>query len=264
MFTSYDKMSAFILFLIGINYSIKKELITTVPKEIYNEFVIVFFFTSMCYFILENKLNNCSRTFRNINPEHKKMYVVKNFIKSLFLAGLCTQLGNFSNLMNGTINLLFVKRCAIYYIMNDVIGLILVKKLPLTTKMHHITTTLCGFAIMAKETNCLDILTLIVVYAVFSSIAFCVNFYLGLRIYSTNIALKRYLSNISFWTYLLSCIVNWILQTYLANEVIKKVPYHYTLFYFIFLYFVGKDDIILMKWLYDDHNKFKEIMTTKQ
>ena len=255
-----SKLSIFILFLLGIGQLIKNNIITTIPFEIYNEFSVIFYITSFSYFLLEKLLNKFVKSFREINPEHKKMYVVKNFIKSFFLACLCTQLGNFFELMNGALDLMFVKRCAVYYIMNDVIGLLLVKKLPTTTKIHHMTTSICGFAVIMKEANNLDVLTLIVLYAVFSSIAFCVNFYLGLRIYSTDIRFKRYMSNISFWTYLLSCIVNWILQGYLAIQVSQIVPIYHTLFYLGFLYSVGKDDIILMKWLYDDHNKFKEIM----
>lgn len=254
------KLSIFIIFLLGIGQLIKNGVITVVPVEIYNEFSVVFYITSFSYFLLENLLNKFVKSFREISPEHKKMYVVKNFIKSFFLACLCTHLGKFFELLDGALDLMFIKRCAVYYIMNDIIGLLLVKKLPTTTKIHHITTSLCGFAVIMKESNNLDVLTLIVLYAVFSSIAFCVNFYLGLRIYSTDIKLKRYMSNISFWTYLLSCIVNWILQCYLAVQVIQTVPFYHTLFYLGFLYSVGKDDIILMKWLYDDHNKFKEIM----
>jgi hypothetical protein len=255
------KLLIFILFLSGIGQLISNNVITAIPDEIYNEFTIVFYITSLSYFLTEALLNKFVKSFREINPEHKKMYVVKNFIKSLFLAGLCTNLGKFYDLFNGTLDLMFVKRCGVFYIMNDVIGLLLVKKLPTTTKIHHMTTSLCGFAVIMKESNNLDVLTLIVLYAVFSSIAFCVNFYLGLRIYSTDTGLKRYMSNISFWTYLLSCIVNWLLQCYLAVQVVQVVPIYHTLFYLGFLYSVGKDDIILMKWLYDDHNKFKKIMT---
>jgi len=256
----FTKLSIFIGLLLGVRQLIKEGVITAIPQEIYYEFSVVFYITVFAYFVLENKLNKYIKTFREINPEHKKMYVVKNFIKSFFLAGLCTQLGKFFVLLDGTLDLMFIKRCGIYYIMNDVIGLLLVKKLPTTTKIHHMTTSLCGFAVIMKESNNLDVLTLIVLYAVFSSIAFCVNFYLGLRIYSTDIRLKRYMSNTSFWTYLLSCIINWILQCYLAIQVVQVVPFYHTLFYLGFLYSVGKDDIILMKWLYDDHNKFKEIM----
>ena len=255
------KIAIFSLFLFSIGQLIKYNIITVVPLEIYNEFLIVFYVTIFSYFILEKILNKFVKSFREINPEHKKMYVVKNFIKSFFLACLCTQLGHFFELINSVLDLMFVKRCGIYYIMNDIIGLLLVKKLPPTTKIHHITTSLCGFAVIIKKANNLDVLTLIVLYAVFSSIAFCVNFYLGLRIYSIDVNFKRYMSNISFWTYLLSCIVNWILQCFFALQVIKVVPFYHTLFYFGFLYSVGKDDIILMKWLYDDHNKFKKIMT---
>jgi len=255
-----EKLFTFILFLFGIGQLIQNNYISTLPIEIYNEFTNVFYITSILYYVFEKILNITSSTFRTIEPKHKKMYVVKNYIKSFFLLGLCSQLGNFFNLMNGTLDLMFIKRCAVYYIMNDIIGLLLVKKLPLTTKIHHITTTLCGFAVMMKKENNIDVLTLIVLYAVFSSIAFCVNFYLGFRIYSNNTFIKRYLSNISFWTYLLSCIVNWILQVNLAYKVMFCVPIYHFVFYLMFLYSVGKDDIILMKWLYDDHNKFKNIM----
>jgi hypothetical protein len=214
----------------------------------------------MSYFGLEMFLNVFVKSFREITPVHKKMYVVKNFIKSFFLAGLCCHLSKFFDLLEGTLDLMFIKRCTVYYIMNDVIGLLLVEKLPTTTIIHHLTTTTCGIAVMMKEFNNIDVLTLIVLYAVFSSIAFCVNFYLGLRIYSKNILIKRYLSNISFWVYLLSCIVNWILQSLLISNVIYNVPFFHVLFYVLFLYSVGKDDIILMKWLYNDHIEFKKIM----
>jgi hypothetical protein len=57
-----------------------------------------------------------------------------------------------------------------------------------------------------------------------------------------------------------SCLVNWVLQAFLAVSVIPTVSITHTVIYLAFLYSVGKDDIILMKWLYDDHKKFKEIM----
>ena len=207
-----QKLSIFIIFLLGIEQLINNNIIKIIPNILFNDFTTVFCITTVGYFVLEQILNNYVKSFREIIPTHKKMYVIKNFIKSFFLAGLCTHFGKFFDLINGNLNLMFIKQCAIYYIMNDVIGLLLVQKLPTTTKIHHITTSLCGLAIIMKESNKLDILTLIVLYAVFSSMSFCVNFYLGFRVYSTNIQVKRYLSNISFWVYLLSCIINWILN----------------------------------------------------
>lgn len=252
------KIFIFELFLLGIGQFIKNNIITYVPFEIYKEFSIIFYITSFMYYVLKKILDKFSLSFKNINPEHKKMYVVKNYIKSLFLAGLCFNLHNFFNLLNGTLDLMFIKRCGVYYIMNDIIGLLLVKKLPTTTKIHHITTSLCGLAIIMKETNKLDILTLIVLYAVFSSMAFCVNFYLGLRIYSNDIKLKQFLSISSFWIYLISCIISWIFQGCMAFIVLPTVPLWNVLIYFAFLFSVGRDDIILMKWLYHDNITFKQ------
>jgi len=257
------KLTMFTLYLFSLGMFIDTNYITQIPKEIFNEFIICFGITTLSYFFSEELLNKYIKSFNEIKPTHKKMYVIKNFIKSLFLAILCTQLYKFVDLLDGKLDLFFIKRCCIYYIMNDVVGLLLVDKLPTTTKIHHMTTSLCGFAIIMKENNNLDVLTLIVLYAVFSSMAFCVNFYLGLRIFSSNIKFKRYLSNISFWTYLLSCIINWILQLFLAFKLINLVPFYHIIFYICFLYFVGKDDIILMKWLYDDHLTFKKIMLEK-
>lgn len=245
----------FLLFI--TNKLMEMNIITQIPNYIFKEFTIIFFITSGLYYVVKYLMNKFSHSFNSIEPEHKKMYVIKNFIKSFFLAGLCTQLFNFTDLIIGSVDVILIKRCAVYYIMNDIIGLLLVKKLPTTTKIHHLTTTVCGILIIMMQTEKLNILTLIVLYAMFSSLAFCVNFYLGLRIYCTSTKVKRYLSNISFWVYLLSCLVNWTLQGFLALSVIPTVTIVHTLIYFAFLYSVGRDDIILMKWLYDDHKKFK-------
>lgn len=251
-----SKIQIFILCLLGIGQVIKNKVITYISYDIYKEFSIVFFITLFMYFIVEKLLNRFDISFNNIEPVHKKMYVIKNYIKSFFLAGLCTQLVYFLDLLNGTLDLIFIKRCTIYYIMNDIIGLLLVKKLPTTTKIHHITTSLCGLATIAKQSTNMDILTLIVLYAVFSSMSFCVNFYLGFRVYSINDKLKKLLSIISFWVYITSCIICWIFQANLAYIVIPTIPIWQSLIYFAFLYSVGRDDIILMKWLKDDwYNK---------
>jgi len=254
------KYITFIFFMFFVKTLIEQNIITRIPMNVFNEFSVIFYITSGLYYVVRYLMSKYSVQFNKIQPSHKKMYVVKNYIKSFFLAGLCTQLFKFSGLLTGTLDVMLIKKCAIYYVMNDIIGLLLVKKLPSTTKIHHLTTTICGILIVMYQTNKLNVLTLIVLYAMFSSLAFCVNFYLGLRIYSSSVQLKRYLSNISFWVYLVSCLVNWVLQAFLAVSVIPTVSITHTVIYLAFLYSVGKDDIILMKWLYDDHKKFKEIM----
>lgn len=258
----FNKIIIFTLLMIGFEGFVENKIVS-IPIEIFKEFKCVFYLTIGLYYCMNYLLNKFKTTFKNINPEHKKMYVIKNYIKSFFLAGLCLNLNKFNTILNGNLDLIFIKRCAIYYVMNDIIGLLIVKKLPLTTKLHHITTSLCGLAIVMKEKNNIDIITLIVLYAVFSSMAFCVNFYLGHRVYSTNTTFKYILSFSSFWIYLLSCFVCWIFQLYIAYFVIPSVPYWHTILYLTFLFFVVRDDIILMKWLYNDNMNYKNSLNNK-
>jgi len=225
--------------------------------DVYYEFISVFFFTFNLYNVVFYILNIYCKSFNNINPEHKKMYVVKNYIKSFYLACLCFTLPYY---INGQYDILFIKRCAIFYFMNDLIGLLLVHKLPITTIIHHSTTTLCGLFIFLKDDNHLDIITLIVLYAIFSSLTFMVNFYLGNRVHCYNIVFKYYISLIANFIYILSCIINWLLQLYLFFGIIWTIPLYQTILYICFLYSVVKDDLILMRWLYDDQLHYKPLM----
>lgn len=225
--------------------------------DVYYEFISVFFLTFNLYNVVFYVLNKYSKSFNKINPEHKKMYVVKNYIKSFYLACLCFTLPYY---ISGNYDLLFIKRCAIYYFMNDIIGLLLVDKLPPTTIVHHCTTSLCGLFILMKEDNKVDIITLIVLYAIFSSLTFLVNFYLGYRVQSVNIMIKYYLSQSANAIYMISCIINWSSQLYLFYGIIWNVPLHHTILYVFFLYSVVKDDLILMHWLYNDQIQYKKMI----
>lgn len=228
-------------------------------KSIIKEFTILFILTRIAYPITNNLLNKYVPEYRSITPDHKKMYVVKNFIKSFFLAGLCCIVPfKIISVISGNYDVYFIKQCSICYIINDIMGLILVRKMPITTVIHHsITSTLGAFTLLktSSETNIVD---LAVMYAIFSSMAFSVNFYLGYRVFSNNIWRKKILSITSFWVYLLTCIINWGIQSILITRLYKISPVQFGL-YMIFLYSIIKDDIILMKWLYDDSRKLKII-----
>ena len=224
--------------------------------DIYYEFISIFFITFNLYNVVYYLLNKYICSFNNIIPQHKKMYVVKNYIKSFYLAALCFTLPYF---INGQYDIYFIKRCCIYYIINDMIGLLLVDKLPTTTIIHHTTTSLCGLMILTKKNETLDILTLIVLYAIFSSITFLVNFYLAYRVHSTNNLHKYYLSVIANNIYILSCLINWLIQLYLFYGIFLLIPIYHTIIYLAFLYSVVSDDIILIKWLYNDMYHYKKI-----
>jgi hypothetical protein len=223
-------------------------------------------------------MNQYIEPFKKIYPEHKKMYVIKNFVKATVLAGLCVViLLNVSDLLNGKMDIKLIKRCAIYYVINDGIGLLIVEKLPTTTIIHHSVTSICGLLMQFKTSNEIDTLFLIVIYAIFSSFSYCVNYYLGFRIFTGYENIKRVMSITSFWVYLLSCLINWAIQMYLAIQLYRtclyglwekiinigvheseplQVNYLMLLQFFLYVVFftaVAKDDIVLMKWLFNDH-----------
>jgi len=181
----------------------------------------------------------------------RQMYFVKNIIKSIYLGLLMIFIEKIlTDTIHNTIDLQYIKRCAIIYTINDMIGLIL-SDLPLTTIMHHSMTSLMCHVVLLKSDSNTDYKVLIILYATFSSLAFIVNFYLGLR----NIPPiktwkhKSKLSYVSFLVYVIVVFINWSVQVYMLTQF--DIPY----FYYIFLFVVIRDDIILMKWLYYDSKK---------
>jgi hypothetical protein len=246
--------------------------------NIATEFIILFMCTYHIYGGLFAIMNKYIEPFKNIHPEHKKMYVIKNFVKATVLAGLCVVIVlNVSDLLNDKMDINLIKRCAIYYVINDGIGLLIVKKLPTTTVVHHSVTSICGLLTQFKTSNEVDTLFLIIIYAIFSSFSYCVNYYLGFRIFAGYENIKRVMSIASFWVYLMSCLINWTIQLYLAIQLYRgclyglwekiisvgvhesepiQVNYLMLLQFFLYVVFftaVAKDDIVLMKWLFNDH-----------
>ncbi|AYV80130.1 MAG: hypothetical protein Gaeavirus11_10 [Gaeavirus sp.] len=271
-----------------ISFAICNLLVMELDTFIVAEFLVLVTCNYHLYKFLYVFMNKYFKSFRDISPEHKKYYVIKNFVKSLTLAWLfVVTLMNYEDIIYGTYELTFIKRCAVYYSLNDVIGLFVVDKLPATTVVHHTMTSLCTLCVQFKKSSKLDVISLVIIYAIFSSAAFCVNFYLGLRIYAGCEYVKKVLSITSFWIYVLNCVVNWGVQLYLsfilfhdclvrtydllANYVMclycseypsyENVDYvllAQLLMYIAFFVAVAKDDVILMKWLFNDFQSFSK------
>jgi hypothetical protein len=284
MITPINVIISFMLLCIATTLSLLISNYT--DSNIATEFIIIFICTYHLYGVLFTIMNKYVEPFKNINPEHKKMYVIKNFVKATVLAGLCVViLLNVSDLLTGKMDVKLIKRCSIYYVINDGIGLLIVEKLPTTTIIHHSVTSICGLLMQFKTSNEIDTLFLIAIYAIFSSFSYCVNYYLGFRIFAGYENIKRFMSIASFWIYLMSCLINWTIQLCLAIELYRdclyglwekiirlgvhenesrQVNYLMLLQFFLYVVFftaVAKDDIVLMKWLFNDHrtisNKLK-------
>ena len=119
--------------------------------------------------------------FASIHPSHKKWYVVANLSKSFFLGCMCLSsrywIGTYAayyqgRFMESAIN---IKRCGMLYISTDVVALFMVPKLPFSTVMHHIVTSLLIVMVSAVDigvdgySGLLGVSKMAILYGIFST-----------------------------------------------------------------------------------------------
>ena len=221
-------------------------------------------FIGFCYILLFNVFTlNC--TFNSFNYS-KKMYIIKNLIKSFTLCYLTFI--SFNNIIPQfyyTFDNNIIKKYASLYVSNDIMAIIIVRRLSLTTKIHHSITTLLLFYTFNIDFNDYkQVGTLLVIYTTLSSYTFIVNFYLGIRFFKTNLNEKnseylyhyiknRYIDNIryiAYYIYKYVCLFNWFIHIcIILFKLINNQLYMIYYFYFFLLYFIVNDDLILMSWL---------------
>lgn len=194
--------------------------------------------------------------FASISPSHKKWYVIANLTKSFALGCMCLSSRYWITTYHGyvfdNLNALTVKRCAMLY---DLVALLIVPKLPFSTKVHHITTTFVIMMISAVNiqakgySSWLGVAKMAVLYGIFSTVAFLVNAYLALRVYSKGHWL-HVLAKMSLWPYLLCCACNWTVHLlWLCSLVYSLELSIVNVVYLLAISTMVNDDIVLIKWL---------------
>ncbi len=197
--------------------------------------------------------------FRSINPPHKKLYVLANLAKAILLGILALSprywAGSFrfySDKFQGV----EIKRCGIIYIVTDFVALFLVPKLPRSTLLHHITTSVMAIVVTSVELQMpgwngfLGVAKMGILYGLFSSAAFPVNIYLALRVVYPNAKWMPVLVHVSLWTYILCCILNWSIHAVWVFRLVSQWQFSVIpLFYLGAVCFMVNDDIILLSWL---------------
>ena len=197
----------------------------------------------------------------------KQYYIIKNLIKSVSMAVILffmvfTFIPNlFNNEWHDTHNRII----GIFYVSNDLAGLMAVPKLPSSTKFHHYTTIflfsiICGMT-TEKEDN---IARLIVVYTIFSCIPYLVNSYLALRFFynredESKLSMAQLRENriidlnrvSAYYLYLICCVCNWLYHSiFLVNRLrYGEMNFAYVVYYMLLIPIIN-DDIVLLKWLY--------------
>lgn len=214
--------------------------------------MILYFFVNCVglligYYILNLFLVNTNSKYKQLT-RNRKMYVLKNILKSMSLGYLTIFKFHFySDMINNNWDNNSIYKFASLYIVNDFLGLLLNKKLPVNTKHHHITSILLYIFLINIDFTQNSPLRLIFTYGTVSSMPFLVNYYLGIRHISdknkVNIVKK-----LAYYVYGFSCSLNLVLHVYLIIQnkyYLNPICY----LYLVVLIPIINDDIILISWL---------------
>ena len=199
--------------------------------------------------------NNYVQEYKDIVPTHKKWYVSSNIVKGSVFAMLSYHsiylLHNYL-MYNNWENKQFLYLGCLYASL-DMSAIIVVPKMQQNTKYHHIIVNILFFYGLINN-MCVDsFFFFIVIYAIWSSLAFTVNLYLGYRIIIHNSLLVAKISEIALINYLVCCIFNW---TYQFNAILINDEF-YNLYgicplilYSVFILIIMYDDLILINHLF--------------
>ena len=170
-------------------------------------------------YILISAFLSLNTNYQKIKLE-KQMYIIKNVVKSLvlFYVGIFSSIDFIYFIYNDEFEMNAVYDYASFYVANDFIALLIVPNLPKTTIIHHQITCLFLLYTLHVDFNSIEnVGQLLFIYTIFSSYAFLVNFYLGIRFLKNkndnNSLLNKvieYTKIYAYYIYTISCIINWI------------------------------------------------------
>ena len=188
--------------------------------------------------------------------EDKKMYVVSNILKSIQLCALTPLAGYvlYDTMYNDSWNNSMIKNLGVWYSIPDTVSLILVKKMDMTTKIHHGIVCLFNIASITNDYTEENIVRCLIIYAAFSTYAFIVNFMLGARFLHNNKKIEMLLSRFAFTVYSTCCMINWVWHYFYVSRLYNACNTNYCTYgislYSFLICLIAIDDIKLNKWLY--------------
>ena len=174
----------------------------------------------------------------------RKLYIQKNVVKAIYLM-LLSVVSTFYFMFYAWDNN-FLQILAACYCSNDIVGLYRCSKLPISTRIHHVTSACFLIFTYTIDFTVSQVGQLLVYYTYFSALAWPVNLYLGLRLcYEIQPDHLEKLRWFSKWWYLFVCCMNWLTQIYLMSSLSMETGVYRTMIVLIIMY-----DIILLKWLF--------------
>ena len=211
-------------------------------EYLFSFMLLYIFLYIFMYLILRNNIN-----FINNTP-NKKLYVIKNISKSIGLFFFVIfNLGVLYDILIENIwNSHYIHRLGFVYSSSDILSLLIVRKLPTSTKIHHTSVlifTLINSKINYEIDSCWKGL---IVYTIFSCFSYLVNTYLGIRIIYNNYITDLICKN-ALYIYVFCCLINWSYQIFIISKwTIKLSPD--VIVYSSLISMVVYDDIVLIKF----------------
>ena len=218
---------------------------------------IIYYLILHCFFYLSTwKAIDYKITLSKFNylDGYKRKYVIKNLVKCFclfiwtpFALMIIRDALFFDYWDNYKLHVM-----GSFYSLNDLLGLLIVNGLPTATKIHHTCVIVLGIKNYFTDYLVPSVWRAAIVYGAFSTIAFSVNGYMGLRYltdsndYSSKKRLKI-TALISLIIYLICFVSNWLYHYYILITLEKSIS---LFIYFTLAHLVMYDDIKLIKHLY--------------
>lgn len=204
------------------------------------------------YYMIYYFLERFSSSFRRIASQDKKFYIIGNLIK----AGILVSITPFAVVHLSKIILLDVwegnilRNLGCIYAIPDFISMVIVRRMRWSTWFHHLCVVIFNYFSILNNYNDENVCRCVVVYAAFSSFAYCVNVLLASRFLGVSANVARLLSFAALVVYAFCCAVNWAWQVYYLRRLLTRGHDHWTVYVYMFLIsLVMWDDVVLNRWL---------------
>lgn len=215
------------------------------------------------YKITHNHYNHYYESYRLLDDD-KQRYFQKNIVKSgaLIILSLYGSFIFVDSFLKNKWNNKTIYRIGFMYSGLDVMGLLMVKNLPLNSKIHHLTTTIFSLLNTQINYNKDTFWFGIIVYCILSCYAWPVNYFLAIRLIKPLKSLLWFMQY-NIVSYSLLLLFNWTYQVYnIRNRF--ELGFGFILFV-VLVGFVAYDDIKLVKFLVHYYRKTRiEILTILQ
>lgn len=190
-----------------------------------------------------------------------RSYRVVNFTKS-FLLGISSPYAFYllyCILYNVEYNIYILYVVSSLYASLDASALLYNKHMQMTTIVHHIVVQLFYYYGVYVDWNSNSVSRLILIYAIFSTFAYLVNYRLAIRKSNISKTFINIINDLSLIIYFLSCITNWTLHTYFIFTTTFVEHYMYIIMYTVLIFTIAFDDVKLMQYLYTKSIYIKKI-----